>query len=277
MRRNIALLFTLLVFGITFAQAQNISDKNASNGSDNNLTVTKFDELAASKKSAENFTSLNKTDFSGELRNSLKKNERAGKYQTDVNIKMKEWGYYAGSFTVHKDLRGESQKAPVVLFGIRHAWSIKNNANRRFRYYMDLNPLIIVNYRERRLVQTSPTTTATVGERKTIYGVGFVPFGLQYNWRNSKKFQPFIAGGMGVALFNKKFPDNRSALAPDKIGNRFQIMPEFGAGVEIRNSETKSYFIGYKYHHMSNGYTAPLNVGYNTNMLYFGMYRQRGK
>ena len=277
MRRNMTLLFALIIFSITFSQAQTVSDKNTTDTSINNSTKNGFDKSASSKQSVEKLTNLNKNEFSADLGNSFEEIEGAGKRQADVNTKMKEWSFYAGSFTVHKDLKGESQRAPVVLFGIRHAWSIKNNTNRRFRYYMDLNPLIIVNYRERRLVQTSPTTTATVGERKTVFGVGFVPLGLQYNWRNNKKFQPFIAGGMGVALFNKKFPDNRSPLAPDQIGNRFQLMPEFGGGVEIRNSETKSYFIGYKYHHMSNGYTAPLNVGYNTNMIYFGMYRQRGK
>lgn len=188
----------------------------------------------------------------------------------------KEWGFYGGSFSFHKDLKGESQKAPVVLFGVRHAWTTKNNPSHRLRYYIDINPLIIVNYRQKRLVQTSPTTIATVGERKTVFGIGIVPVGLQFNWRNSKKFQPYIAGGMGVAIFNKKFPDNRSELEPDRIGNRFQIMPEFGAGVEIRRSADRSYFVGYKYHHMSNGYTAPLNVGYNTNMIYGGMYFQRG-
>ena len=189
----------------------------------------------------------------------------------------REMALYAGSFTFHKDLKGESQKAPVVLFGVRYAWTTKNNPSHRLRYYIDFNPLIIVNYRERRLIQATPTTTATVGERKTVFGVGFTPVGLQFNWRNSKKYQPFIAGGIGVALFNKKFPDNRSPLQPDKIGNRFQVMPEFGAGLEIRRSETKSYFVGYKYHHLSNAYTAPLNVGYNTNMIYGGMYFQRGK
>jgi hypothetical protein len=184
-----------------------------------------------------------------------------------------ELGFYGGSFSVHKDLRGASQKAPVVLFGIRRSWTINNNPTRRLRYYIDFNPLIVVNYRERRLIQASPEIT--VGNRKTVFGVGFTPVCLQYNWRSGKKHQPYIAGGFGFAVFNRRFPDNRSPLQPDKIGIFFQMMPEFGAGVEIRKSETKSYFIGYKYHHLSNGYTAPLNVGYNTNMIYAGMYFQR--
>ena len=264
-------LWLIIIFSFTFVQAQNLS-----HGVDNSTKSTE-NESVSSQKPTQFPTRGSENGFYGSTYFSPIKTKTDNEYQEKTKSGNKEWGFYGGSFTVHKDLKGESQEAPVVLFGIRHAWSMKNNPSHRFRYYMDLNPLIIVNYRQRRLVQTSPTTTATVGDRKTIFGVGFVPFGLQFNWRNSQKIQPFIAGGMGIALFNKKFPDNRSVLEPDRIGNRFQIMPEFGAGVEIRNSETKSYFIGYKYHHMSNGYTAPLNVGYNTNMVYFGTYLQRGK
>jgi hypothetical protein len=273
--RSVLLRLIIVISSFTFVQAQDSSSlaaeksagqtvkKEAKIESSSLRQSTKFASRPSANKFAENI-------FSETVKN--------GGYEKQTEPRSnKEWGVYGGSFTFHKDLKGESQKAPVVLFGVRYAWTTKNNPSHRLRYYMDLNPLIIVNYRQRRLVQTSPTTTATVGERKTVFGVGFVPLGLQFNWRNSKKYQPFIAGGMGVAIFNKKFPDNRSELQPDRIGNRFQIMPEFGAGVEIRQSETKSYFIGYKYHHMSNGYTAPLNVGYNTNMIYGGMYFQRGK
>ncbi|HXH70018.1 MAG TPA: acyloxyacyl hydrolase [Pyrinomonadaceae bacterium] len=266
--RSIALWLIIVIFSFTFAQAQ-----NSANSTDK-ATKSKSNETAFPQKSTKHSISRNK--FYDNVYSSPDKT-KTNQYQGETKRGNKEWGFYGGSFTVHKDLKGESQKAPVVLFGIRHAWSTKNNPSHRLRYYIDLNPLIIVNYRQRRMIQTSPTTTAIVGDRKTVFGVGFVPFGLQFNWRNSRKIQPFIAGGMGVALFNKKFPDNRSALEPDRIGNRFQIMPEFGAGVEIRKSENKSYFVGYKYHHMSNGYTAPLNVGYNTNMVYFGTYLQRGK
>lgn len=273
--RSIALWLIIIVFGFTFAEAQNLPNKT-----DNSTDSEKInaDKDSVSLLKPEDFSvSRYKTGFSKGAFSSRLNSENDGEYGKQNNSSNKEWGFYAGSFTVHRDLKGESQKAPVVLFGIRYAWSMKNNPAHRFRYYMDLNPLIIVNYRQKLLVQTSPTTTAVVnGDRKTVFGVGFVPFGLQFNWRNSKKIQPYIAGGMGIAVFNKKFPDNRTPLQPDRIGNRFQIMPEFGAGIEIRNSETKSYFIGYKYHHMSNGYTAPLNVGYNTNMIYAGVYLQRG-
>lgn len=266
--RSIALWLIIMIFGFTYVQAQN------STNSIKNSTKNIEKESAFTTKATDFSLKQSKSD---DFSSSLVRPETENQYEKQTRSSNKEWGFYAGSFTVHKDLKGESQKAPVVLFGIRHTWTTKNNPSHRLRYYIDFDPLIIVNYRERRLVQTSPTTTATVGDRKTVFGVGFTPLGLQFNWRNSKKIQPYIAGGFGVAVFNKKFPDNRSPLQPDKIGNRFQLMPEFGAGVEIRKSETKSYFIGYKYHHLSNGYTAPLNVGYNTNMVYAGMYFQRGE
>lgn len=272
--RSIALWLIIMIFGFTYVQAQ-----NSSNNIDNSTKTTEKEFALTTKPTKFSAKQDKEGDFSGDVSStsSLVKPKTDNQYEKQSKSSNKEWGFYAGSFTVHKDLKGESQKAPVVLFGVRHAWTTKNNPSHRLRYYIDFDPLIIVNYRERRLVQTSLTTTATVGDRKTVFGVGFTPLGLQFNWRNSKKIQPFIAGGFGVAVFNKKFPDNRSPLQPDKIGNRFQLMPEFGAGVEIRKSETKSYFIGYKYHHLSNGYTAPLNVGYNTNMVYGGMYFQRGE
>ena len=272
--RSLALRFIIVFLSFTFAQAQNSPSPTAKSAELAAEKRTKIESIAPGKTT--NFAPRrSKSEFPEKVSSA---SDTAGEYKKQTETgSNKEWGVYGGSFTVHKDLRGESQRAPVVLFGVRHAWTTKNNPAHRLRYYMDLNPLIIVNYRQQRLVQTSPTTTATVGDRKTVFGVGFVPVGLQFNWRNSRKYQPFIAGAFGVAVFNKKFPDNRSPLQPDRIGNRFQLMPEFGAGLEIRQSENKSYFIGYKYHHMSNGYTAPLNVGYNTNMVYGGMYFQRGK
>lgn len=269
--RRSALWLLITVCAATFANAQNQS--NAIEHSIKNVEKNVEKKTAFAKFSPEKTSNRKKTGIYEGV--SFDETEAESKKQTDSGSN-KEWAVYGGSYSVHKDLKGESQKAPVVLFGIRHAWTTKNNPSHRLRYYMDLNPLIIVNYRQKILVQTSPTTTETVGDRKTVFGVGFVPVGLQFNWRNSKTVQPYIAGAFGFALFNKKFPDNRSALEPDEIGNRFQMMPEFGAGVEIRKSPTKSYFIGYKYHHMSNAYTAPLNVGYNTNMIYGGVYFQRG-
>lgn len=274
-KRSRSAALWLIIFGATFAAGQNLPGDKADDSTN-----------GAEIKSV--FSTARTTDFgAGKDKNRFEKTSKnrfsavrstesaAGEYKKQEKPNNREFGFYAGSFTFHKDLKGESQKAPVVLVGLRYAWTTKNNPSHRLRYYMDFNPLIVVNYRERRLVSENPNVT--VGERKTVFGVGFTPVGLQFNWRNSKKYQPFIAGGFGVAIFNKKFPDNRSALKPDKIGNFFQLMPEFGAGLEIRASEKKSYFIGYKYHHLSNGYTAPLNVGYNTNMVYAGMYFQRGK
>lgn len=264
--RSILLPLVIIISSQTFAAAQQTpgGEQKESTAS----AVARPSRFASSG----NKSVFGKKDFS-----SFSKTEKVGEREKQIEQSNREWGMYAGSVAFYKDLKGESQKAPVVLFGLRYAWTTKNNERHRLRYYMDFDPLIILNYREKHLVQATPTTTTTIGNRRTVFGVGFTPVGLQFNWRNSKKYQPYIAGGFGVAIFNRRFPDNRSALQPDKIGNFFQLMPEFGAGLEIRKSERKSYFIGYKYHHLSNGYTAPLNVGFNTNMIYAGMYFQRGK
>ena len=271
--RSLLLWLIIFIFSLpSVAQVNTITTnevtEQVANSSNEKSSTDKLKDLSLTNQEIKDTES----DFS-----SPNASEKTKKYRQQTESGDREWGFYGGSFTFHKDLKGESQKAPVFLVGVRYAWTTKNTSSNRFRYYIDFVPLHIVNYRQQRVVQTSPTTTQTISERKTAFGAGFSPIGIQFNWRNDKKVQPFIAGGLGMVFFNRKFPDQRTPTDQRRIGNWFQITADFGFGVEIRNSEKKSFFIGYKYHHMSNGYSAPLNVGYNTNMVYAGMYFMKKK
>lgn len=187
-------------------------------------------------------------------------------------FKRPHWGFYGGSFTFHRDLRGQSARARFGLFAIRYATVLRESKSRKLRYNIDFAPVAIMNYVRERQFQTTPTTVTTVRDRKTVYGLGFSPAGFQLNFRNDKKYQPFIAGGVGYFFYTKPIPDNRSPLRPDRRGSQLQFTADFGAGVEIPLKDKKSFFVGYKYHHQSNFYTVPGNVGFNTNLVYAGMY-----
>ena len=182
-----------------------------------------------------------------------------------------EIGFWGGVSTIAKDLAGEPAGQRFGMFAIRYSVILKDNPRIKLKYLIDFVPVAVINYRRERRFRTSPTTTTVTRDRQTVFGVGYNPFGFQVNFRNRQKFQPFIAGGGGLFLFTKRVPDNRTELEPRNVGNKFQLTADFGAGVEIMRSEKKSYVIGYKYHHISNAYTAPKNVGYNSNMIYFGM------
>ncbi len=188
----------------------------------------------------------------------------------DTNYSPKsQLGFWGGTYTFHRDLAGASARAGLGVFSIRYSRKINNSPRVRLKYTVDFAPLYIINFRNERLVQANPRVLDV--DRDTAFGVGVSPFGLQANFRNGKKVQPFIGGSLGVILFNKSVPDRRTPLEPNAVGKKLNFTGDVGAGVEIGLKGNKSFLVGFKYHHISNGYRGGINVGYNTNMLWAGL------
>ncbi|MDQ3323985.1 MAG: hypothetical protein M3525_16345, partial [Acidobacteriota bacterium] len=126
-RSRSAALWLIIIFGVTFAQAQ-----NSLNDIDN-LTNNTEKKSVSAVSSSDFLTDKNKIAFG--KNNKTSKNffpasdatETVGEYKKQNKTSNRELGFYAGSFTFHRDLKGPSQKAPVVLVGVRYAWTTKNN------------------------------------------------------------------------------------------------------------------------------------------------------
>lgn len=232
--RSVALCLLALAFGFTFTAAQ---------------TSTTTD----SKPSTENLSS-----------------GTAPQADETINYSPKrQLGFWGGTYTFHRDLAGASARAGFGIFSVRYSRAINRSPRVRLKYTVDFAPLVIINFRNERLVQANPRVLDV--ERDTAFGVGASPFGLQANFRNGRKVQPFVGGSLGVILFNKPVPDRRSPLEPDAVGKKLNFTGDVGAGVEINLKNNKSFLIGYKYHHISNGYRGGINVGYNTNLVWAGL------
>jgi opacity protein-like surface antigen len=54
---------------------------------------------------------------------------------------------------------------------------------------------------------------------------------------------------------------------PDESAGSFNFTFDFGAGVEFWRSASKSVRIDYRYHHISNHYTAPDNPGIDNGLF----------
>jgi len=90
---------------------------------------------------------------------------------------------------------------------------------------------------------------------------GISPIGLKFNFRRNKRVQPFGAGSGGFLYFNEKVPVTGAA--------RFNFTFNFQGGVQIIGSNQRSFMVGYKYNHISNGYQAPIKSGCGcTNVLF---------
>jgi len=230
-----ALWLIILVFSLTSSQAQNPST-NTVNSKDTTQRV-----VSSSTQEVEYSTSRN------------------------------EIGFYGGVSTFHKDLRGPSAGGNFGMLAIRYSHVALEGRSLKLRYTADLIPVAVLNYPRNREFQGSGGTTQIVRDRRTVYGYGIAPGGLQLNFRRGRKYQPFAAGSVGIMYFTQVVPDLRTPLNPRATGAKLNFTAEMGGGLEIGLKNNKNLIIGYKYHHLSNLYTGNMNVGFNSNMVYTGL------
>lgn len=256
--RSAALWLIIIIFSFAFAQAQTSADSTNSPDADNSTVSNNNSTGAIDKKSAKEA-----------VKESEKESDAAAR-QTEYMTSSTEYGFWGGTSTVHKDLAGASAGGNFVIGAFRYSHAIKKGGSVRVKYFFDVVPVAVLNYPRERFLQLTPTVVVD-RSRQTVYGFGFAPGGLQINFRNHKRVQPFIAGSLGLLYFTKPIPDNRTPLQPDKVGERLNFTGDPGAGVEIGLKNNRSFFIGYKYYHISNGFRGNVNVGFNSNMIYAGM------
>jgi hypothetical protein len=190
---------------------------------------------------------------------------------TEYSVKQNEIGFWGGSSTVHKDLSGPSAGGNFQMGGFRFTHRMVDGKSVKLRYILDVIPVAVLNYPRELPFQNASGAIETVRDRKTVYGFGIAPGGLQVNFRNRKRYQPFIGGGVGLMYFTQVTPDFRTPLQPRQTGAKINYTADFGAGLEIGLKNNRNFFIGYKYHHLSNLYTGNINVGFNSNFVYAGM------
>lgn len=95
------------------------------------------------------------------------------------------------------------------------------------------------------------------------YGLGASPLGLRINHRPTKRIQPFIAGSVGFIYFFRPMPDER--------GKHLNFTADAGLGVQVVLTSSTTLTLGYRYHHLSNGFRGKINPGVDANLLYFGV------
>ena len=96
------------------------------------------------------------------------------------------------------------------------------------------------------------TVNTTCG-RQWTFAQEVSPVGFRYSMRTSRTLQPFLAATAGYMYSNRPIP------APDAGSFNFQF--DFGAGVEVFRSKTRSVAVEARFHHLSNKNTANDNPG----------------
>ena len=186
---------------------------------------------------------------------------------------MNEFGVWGGGSFSSPTLIGTAENARFAVVGLRYARVLAAGANGlALKYTADVVPLAALSYERSLFVQTSlnPDVFRLERDRETAYGAGLSPFGLQLNFRRSKRVQPFAAGSVGFIYFGETVPDERSALEPGRSGKQFNFTTDFGGGVQVFTGERRALTFGYRFHHLSNGYRGEINPGFDANLFYAG-------
>ncbi len=153
---------------------------------------------------------------------------------------------------------GRTRDARYGIVGVGYARRFNNSDKVNMKYTFDAIPLAVINFPINPVIQPDKT----VKTKRTAYGFGVMPIGIQANFRPRKKIKPFVRGGLGILYFNKKIPN--------EFGKRLNFIIEAGGGVEIGVEKNKAITIGYKLQHVSNAFRGRFNPGFDNNVIYLG-------
>lgn len=190
--------------------------------------------------------------------------------QTSDEAGKNEFGVWGGfspdSSTVFKG-SGRTEDARYGTIAGRYARRFNNNDTVNLKYTLDVIPVAVLSDKAFRFVPVTTGvgtgTTFRIDEiRRTYYGFGVAPLGLQANFRPRKKLQPFVGGSGGLLYFDKNLQDG--------LGRRFNFTADVGGGIEYRLKEGRAVTFGYKYLHISNGGRGFINPGIDNNLFYVG-------
>lgn len=101
------------------------------------------------------------------------------------------------------------------------------------------------------------------GSRAYAKATGGSPIGAQVNFLHYRRVQPFVTGGGGFLYFDRRMFGT---------AQRFNFTAQFGGGLQLFSSGRRAALdLGYKYHHISNGYLDRLNPGMDSQMFFVGV------
>jgi hypothetical protein len=96
-----------------------------------------------------------------------------------------------------------------------------------------------------------------------VYGVGAAPLGLRLETRLGSRVRVYGAAAAGLVYFSRN--------VPVRDARRLNATAEWGGGAVVGAASGVAAQLGFKYHHLSNAYTAARNPGVDGRVFYAGV------
>ncbi len=170
---------------------------------------------------------------------------------------------------------GRAQQSPVtetlgttpgrdhLFLGVQALTPILRAGQLEVSYLAQFLPFVRLQGRTAPVGYTGPKTDGgLLLSGDVVYALGLSPFGVEFATPRARRVALFAATSAGGLYFRDPYPVPESG--------RFNFTLEYGAGVLVRAGDARWVRAGYKYHHLSNAYTARQNPGVDGNVWYAG-------
>jgi Lipid A 3-O-deacylase (PagL) len=157
-----------------------------------------------------------------------------------------------------------------VFVGVQMTAHVIRTRRWAFAYAPEIVPLLLVsnNPRYREVTARNGRRSIVEDGRSPVAGFGISPIGVQAQLRVGSRLRPYVAAAAGVVWFTRAVP---------VAGSRaFNFTLEMGGGVRWQYRPKDALRIGYKFHHLSNAYTAVQNPGLDAAVFLVGYERALG-
>lgn len=137
-------------------------------------------------------------------------------------------------------------------------------------YAPEVVPLLLIsnNPKYRHLQEADGGQIAVEDGKGPVAGFAISPIGIEAQIRLTPRWRAYAAGAAGAVSFTRKVPTAHS--------RSFNYTFEVGAGLLWQYRSRESLRVGYKFHHLSNLYTAPDNPGIDGAVFLLGFERAIG-
>jgi hypothetical protein len=173
-----------------------------------------------------------------------------------------ELGFWGGGSLSGTAATGTTEQTRLGLFAFRYARVFSRGESLAFKYTLDVPFAQLSCPPEQQAPGAQPVGPAQLSERRNITGAGLSPVGFQVNFRRRQRVQPFVQASGGFLYFGERVPDTGGA--------QLNFTTDFGGGVQWKAGSRRAWTVGYRFHHVSGGYRAGVNPGFDSNLFYAG-------
>ncbi len=158
-----------------------------------------------------------------------------------------DFHFFAGFSPVSATLIGTTQDREFVIAGFGYSYRCWIWPRVSISYTGEIMPLAIM-----------------VEPAHDVYGFAVTPLGFTADFGRRHKIFPFIETNEGIIASAEPIPINVFGAT----GLNFLI--DLGGGVRYKLGDRHAISAGYKFLHISNGFTSAVNPGVDNNVFYLG-------